>query len=221
MEFVRMKSFLVLIAILGLQCCALFGQQNQQQSLDAMRNFPAYQEAVLKVYQGYESGLSTHCPKIDLDMATRHAKVYAPIQIDAEGHITNGVWVERANGVACGEKRHYSALVIFKEGKPELYSLLPGDSYATPLLQHDAMLQVASAVAAAGAGTSCSPDVIDTALPNGEPAHEGLPWDEKWTVRGCGKLYLLTLHFVPDSTGTGINISPKETVNLPSKTSNR
>ena len=70
-------------------------------------------------------------------------------------------------------------------------------------------------------GTSCSADVIDTVLPNGEPAREGLPWDEKWTVRGCGKLYLMTLHFVPDATGTGINISGKETVNLPGKTSNR
>jgi hypothetical protein len=44
-----------------------------------------------------------------------------------------------------------------------------------------------------------------------------MPWNEKWTVRSCGKLYLVLMHFVPDQTGTGINVNPAETVDLPGK----
>jgi hypothetical protein len=52
-------------------------------------------------------------------------------------------------------------------------------------------------------------------LPNGEPAGAGAPWDEKWTVRACGKKAVVTMHFVPDAKGTTINVTPKETVALP------
>ena len=58
-------------------------------------------------------------------------------------------------------------------------------------------------------------DVIDTALPDGEPGDDKSPWVEKWTVRACGKKLIVTMHFVPDATGTTVTVSLKETVALP------
>ena len=194
-----------------LLCVSVYGQQSTPQALDLIRSSPGYQQAVLRTYQSYESGLSTHCEKIDLDMATRQAKVYGAMQTDDNGDIVSGVWKELTQGVACGEKRLYAALVIIKAGKPGVYSLLPGYSYASPLLQHDAMQYVSIG---AMVGKGCALDVIDTILPSGEPKGSGIPWDEKWTVRGCGKRYLVTVHFLPDETGTTIHVSPQETVAL-------
>jgi len=191
----------------------LAAQPDEQVALDQMRNFPAYLEAIQKVYQEYESGLSTHCPRIDLDLASARAKLYGPLQLDAEGRIENAIWTEQIRGTACGEQRRYTALVLFKQGEPLIYSQLPGDSYASPMLQRDAMLQVAGGVGAAGA--TCTPEVLDTALSNGIPESAGEPWSEKWTVRSCKKRYLVPVHFVPDATGTGINVKAAEIVELP------
>lgn len=205
---------LVPVAIVAaLMSSALAAQSNEQGALDQMRHFPSYQQTIQKVYQDYESGLSTHCPKIDLDMGTARARVLSPLQLNVEGHIVNGGWTEGIEGSACGEHRRYKALVVFKDGQPAVYPALPGDSYASPVLQRDAMLQVAGVVGAAGA--SCQPDVIDTTLPDGEPQKAGMPWTEHWTVRSCEKRYLVPMHFVPDATGTGINVKPAEVVELP------
>lgn len=196
---------------------ALAAQSSEPDALDQMRHFSPYRQAIQKVYQEFESSLSTHCPQIALDMNSGRAKVFAPLQLDAHGHIASGGWTEQIEGVACGEQRRYTAFVMFKDGVPSVYALLPGDSYASAVLQHDAMLQLAGAVAAVGA--SCPPDVLDTVLPAGEPKDASMAWDENWTVRSCGKLYRVPMHFVPDETGTGINVKPAEIVSLPARNS--
>ncbi len=195
---------------------ALAAQASGQDALGQMRHFSLYQQAVQKVYQEYESGLSTRCPRIALDMSSSHATVLVPLQLDANGHIASGAWTERTEGVACGESRRYTAFVTFRDGTPSVYALLPGDSYASPLLQRDAKQQLASAMAVVG--SSCPSDVIDTVLPAGTPKDPGMAWDEKWSVRSCGKLYLVPMHFVPDRTGTGINVKPAEIVSLSGRT---
>jgi hypothetical protein len=104
------------------------------------------------------------------------------------------------------------ASVTIHNGKSEVYGLFPGKSAAGAALQHDA---VQYAGAGAGATGSCQVDVLETSLPDGEPSSSKAPWDEKWTVRACGKRSVVTMHFVPDATGTTINVIPKETVPLP------
>lgn len=188
----------------------------EQVALEQMRQMPAYQQTIDRIYQGYESRLSTHCEAIDLDNASRHAHVTLPLQVDASGYIVRGSWTERTDGVACGEKRRYSAVVVFFDGKPKIFPLWPGDSFADPILQQDAMVQVGAAITVAGGG-ACPPEVLDTALPHGIPKGKGLAWEEKWTVRSCEQRYLVSVHFVLDATGTGINISPKDIVALPGK----
>jgi len=194
----------------------LSAQQNTEEerprAFDTIRSSDSYREAVTGVYQEYESSLTTHCPHIDLNMNTSEAKVYGKIDTDASGNIVNAHWKEMTDGVACGEKRLYVASVTILSGKTAVYGLFPGHSAAGAVLQHDS---VQYAGIGAGAGDSCAVDVLETSLPNGEPSDSKVPWDEKWTVRACGKRSVVTMHFVPNANGTTINVTPKETVALP------
>ena len=204
---------LLLTAWIMAGCCApMVAQQEMPRAFDTIRSSDSYKQAVLAVYQEYESNLSTHCTKIDINMNTSEAKVYGPIQTNANGEIVNAHWKEMTEGVACGEKRKYAASVRIENGKPSVVGLFPGQSAAGAVLQHDA---VQYAGIGAGAAGSCQVDVLDTALPNGEPSGLGVPWDEKWTVRACGKRSVVTMHFIPDAGGTTIRVTPKETVALP------
>jgi hypothetical protein len=210
-----MRRFLSGLTVFGAACvfCApIVAQQDRPRAFDAIRSSDSYRQAVLGVYRDYESSLSTHCAKIEINMNTSQPKVYGSIETDANGKIVDAHWKEITEGVACGEKRSYVASVTIQNRKSAVYGLFPGRSAAGAALQHDA---VQYAGAGAGAAGTCQVDVLDTTLPNGEPSSPKTPWDEKWTVRACGKRSVVTMHFVPDATGTTINVTPKETVALP------
>jgi hypothetical protein len=201
-----------LAVMMSVLCVTTAAQQDTPRAFDTIRSSDSYRQAVLGVYQDYESGLSTHCPKIDVNMNTSQAKVLGSIQTNANGDIVNAHWKEMTDGVACGEKRSYAASVVIQNGKTAVYGLFPGQSAAGAVLQHDA---VQYAAIGAGADASCVVDVLETSLPNGEQSDTKLPWDEKWTIRACGKRSLVTMHFIPGATETTIKVTPKETVALP------
>ena len=196
-----------LSVIVFVLCVTTVAQQATPRAFDTIRSSDSYRQAVLGVYQDYESRLSTHCAKIDINMNTSQAKVLGPIQTNANGDIVNAHWKEMTDGVACGEKRSYVASVVIENGKTAVSALFPGQSAAGVVLQHEAVQY-----AAVGAGASCVVDVLETSLPNGEPGGPNLPWVEKWTVRACGKKSVVTIHFAPEAGGTTISVSPKETV---------
>jgi hypothetical protein len=202
---------LALIFLLGYDS-SVRAQDVPPRAYDEVRSSDSYRKAIAEIYMSYESSLSTHCPKIDVNMNTSEAKVLGPFATDASGKIINGHWKETTDGVACGEKRLYNASVIIKDGRSQVEALFPGHSYAGPQLQRDA---VSYAAIGAGAGQGCVAEILDTALPDGEPSGPKLPWVEKWTVRACGKRAVVTIRFVPDATGTTIEVAPKKTVVLP------
>jgi hypothetical protein len=208
-----MRVLVMAMAVLG-GCGLAMAQQDAPRSYETIRSSESYRKAVAETYMSYESALSTHCPKIDVNMNTSEAKVLGPFETDANGNIVSGTWKETTEGTACGEKRTYNASVVIKEGKPQVLVLFPGHSFAGAVLQRDA---VQYAAAGARAGEGCATEVLDTALPDGEPSGPKVPWVEKWTVRACGRKSVVTMHFVPDATGTTINVSLKETVALPSQ----
>jgi hypothetical protein len=202
----------VSLAIGCMLSTSAFAQESRPRAFDAARSSDSYRKAVLDVYTEYESKLSTHCQKVDVNMNTSQAKIYGQIETNANGDIVNAHWKETTDGVACGEKRSYVASVRVQDGKTTVVGLFPGQSAAGAVLQHDS---VQYAGVGAGAGPTCQVDILETSLPNGAPSDPKAPWDEKWTVRACGKKSLVTMHFVPDATGTTINVTPKETVALP------
>lgn len=206
-----MRRFFVPIVLFAFWASMAAQENNRPRAFDAIRSSDSYRQAVLGAYQDYESGLSTHCSKIDINMNTSEAKIYGKIQTDADGNIVNAYWKEMTDGVACGEKRSYVASVTIQDGKTSVVGLFPGQSAAGAVLQHGA---VQYAAVGAGAG-SCPVDVLETALPNGEPSGPNVAWDEKWTVRACGKKSVVTMHFAPDAKGMTVSVSPKETVPAP------
>lgn len=182
-------------------------------ALEQMRHYAPYREAVQHAYQDYEKSLSGHCPAVAVDPTTAHARVAAPLQLDAQGGIDSGIWTEQMRGVACGETRRFTALVIFRGGNPSVYPVFPGDSFASPRLQRDATVSVASALTVSGA--KCVPEVLDTRLPQGVPTGSRVPWNETWIVRSCDETYRVPVRFIPDATGTGFDIDPKSIQRLP------
>jgi hypothetical protein len=203
-----MRRFSVAFVLFAFWASMAAQENNRPRAFDAIRSSDSYRQAVLGAYQEYESSLSTHCPKIDINMNTSEAKIYGTIETDANGNIVNAHWKEMTDGVACGEKRSYAASVTIQNGKTAVLALFPGQSAAGAVLQHDA---VQYAAVGAGAG-SCPVDVLETSLPNGDPGGPGVAWEEKWTVRVCGKKSVVTIHFAPAAGGTTISVSPKETV---------
>src|ERR1700679_1605003 len=139
-----------LVLIVQVLCASAVAQESRPRAFDTIRSSDSYRQAVLGVYQDYESRLSTHCPKIDINMNTSEAKVYGSIQMDADGNILNASWKEMTEGVACGEKRSYAAWVTIQDRKTAVVALFPGQSAAGAELQHDAV-QYAAVGASAGA----------------------------------------------------------------------
>ena len=188
---------------------AALAQQNPPRAYDTIRASESYRKAITDTYTSYEAALSTHCPRVEVNMNTSEATILGSFQTDANGNIVSGHWRESTDGTACGEKRRYNASVQILNGKPRVLSLYPGHSHASALLQHDA---TPYAAVGAQAGKGCPVEILDTALPEGPPAGDHTPWVEKWIVRACEKKSVVTMHFVPDASGTTINVSLKETV---------
>src|SRR5579862_2875581 len=86
-----------LALILPMLCVGSGAQQDTPRAFYTIRSGDSYRQAVLGVYQDYESRLSTHCSKIDINMNTSEAKVYGAIQTDADGNIVNAQWKERTD----------------------------------------------------------------------------------------------------------------------------
>jgi hypothetical protein len=189
-------------------------QSTPPPAFTSIRASASYKRAIAELHMRYETSLSTHCPKLDLQLQNTTATVLAPFQTDPQGNLISAHWRESTPGTACGETRLYNTSVTIRDGKPQILPLLPGYSLAAPLLQHDAGPYAASATATAST-PDCKPEILNTALPAGQNLDAKHPWIERWTVRACGKQSLVTLHFIPDASGTTIQSTPGETVPLP------
>ncbi len=179
-------------------------------AIAAMRQFPPYRHAVETVFQQYESSLRTHCATIKTDWGKSTVYVATQPALDAQKHIVSGIWVDTVPGEACGQHRRYNAVIIFHDGQPAVLPLFPGESESNPLLQKDTLLYVGTALAAAaGVKSSCHIDILETQLPDGHPAPH-TPWMERWRADACGKQYWLKVNYIPDATGTTIDVKPSD-----------
>ena len=144
--------------------------------------------------------------------------VYQPLQLDAQRKPTAGAWRERVHAQGCGANRALNVLTFVKSpGRLVSGTLLPGTTRADPLLQRDAFRY---AVLAATAPANCrQPYIADTSFAGVEgaanaslpPERRSPPWKEEWIVSACEQRSVVTLHFVPDATGTNITASLNET----------
>jgi hypothetical protein len=205
---------LTLIASLALAAIAspAIAQSPPPAAFDSIRSSANYNTVILTTYKNYEASLSTHCADLEIT-AKQPPHILAAFQLNDKGEILNAAWKEVEDGTACGQHRRYNALVVFREGKATVIGELPGETISSPILQRDSVPYENTAVAA---GPDCKSEVLDTHLVNGLPTRQSngilSPWDEHWDIRSCGKNYVVTMHFIPDATGTTIRTSPGETV---------
>lgn len=188
----------------------LFSQAAHAQeppAVSTVRSAPGFRTAAEGQFNAYEAGLTTHCATVAADWTRATHRVYGQPQTGADGNLVNATWVEVVPGTACGQARHYRVLVVIRAGKARVVSLLPGDSIASPQLEHDAKLPLSGAVAAfVPKGENCAVDVLDTHLAGAPPAAAKQSWNEIWTVSACGKRLSVPIQFVPDIVGEGTSV---------------
>jgi len=146
--------------------------------------------------------------------------IQQPVEFDAAGKPLRGAWKEIVTSEGCGFHKVFNVMsVINTDGSVKRLGLLPGTSHADMFLERDAIVQ-ARAAAVATLPKDCKQVlIVDTAFvaQEGVPAAKTLPgrdphpWREEWTLKGCDVSAIVTLHFVPDATGTGIQAALGET----------
>lgn len=212
------------LALLGTVACVLLSGVAAAQTsapdpvaaiIQKNRVLPGFRQALQANFTKYESGLTTHCDKVELDWDAAHTQVLQRGTVLPSGQADGTVWEESVPGHACGESRDYRALIVLRAGGGQIQPLLPGDGWAGPLLERDTMVQVAAA-AAIYTHDRCPVDVIRTHLTEGKPStNPKAPWTELWTVRSCGKQFGLPVTFTPDESGGGTSMSVNATKAVP------
>jgi hypothetical protein len=176
-------------------------------AIAVVRTAEGFRQAAEKNFNAYESNLTTHCPTATVDWLHATHKVYGQPTAGADGGLVNATWVETAPGSACGQNRRYRVLVTIRAGKANVASLLPGESFASPTLEVDAVQPLAKATAEfVPKGQKCAVDVLDTRLEGPAPTASKQPWNEVWTVATCNRRLNVPIRFVPDAVGDGTSI---------------
>lgn len=134
-------------------------------------------------------------------------------KFDASGAPVSGQWRVVGQIEGCGKTRTMSILYVFNpDGRMARVGLLPGTTTADLRLQRDAMMYAGLGMVAIAPKDCKDVKVADTKFVAFDGAAPPAPadfgkrsWIEEWTVRSCGVSGVVTMHFVPDATGTNIS----------------
>lgn len=147
-------------------------------------------------------------------------EILSPIEF-RDGAPVNGVWMQRINVQGCKWSKFLNTLSLAQNGAIRRAETAPGMTAADPFLQRDLGVQVlpfavALVVAARGKkGDECTTfRVVDTEIVGvtGPPVANALqpgarPFREIWTaLTKCDDVVKIPVDFVPNSTGTGMNV---------------
>lgn len=136
----------------------------------------------------------------------------APV-FDEIGNPTRGAWRMVGRMEGCGQSKVLNLRYWFApEGRLMRSTTLPGTTIAVPLLQKDALFYAQAAMVRLTPKDCKESAVIDTRFlrlgdvsPQARPGMESHVWDEEWQVRACGVVGTVSMHFIPDATGTTIS----------------
>jgi hypothetical protein len=181
---------------------------------------PSKQELVLMAAKRSPVVLQNPCPAAKFTLIN-DVSIYKPLEFDQSNNITAGAWQQSVTEEGCGQKRLLKVLMYFSPQSKCIkgFPLFPGTTHTDPILQKDA---INHAVMAAS-----SPELVGCKLVyvanteflrfTGNPlmGAKGKPWDELWTLNICTKKAVVTMHFIPDSTGTTIRTCLAETKFFP------
>ena len=200
---------------------AMFTSPVRHASADDKANFskmvsdPTEQQQVLKAAKLSGVVVNSPCPSANFTILNQF-QIYKPLVFDGSGHPMDGAWKQSVAQKGCGQDRVLNVVFWLDpnthavNGRP----LFPGTTRSDPTLQKDAM--PFAGMAARWPEKDCKTGYVETTEFLAETGTlvegaKGKPWDELWTLTSCTKVAKVTLHFVPDSTGTTIHSSFQET----------
>jgi len=173
---------------------------------------PDHRAALLQAAQAVAALQPRPCPKATY-VTTGDIALLQPLKLDAKGQPIGGVWKESVTETGCETTRVLNALtMVAPNGMLRTRPLLPGSTITDPQLQADSVQYAAAGMGEMPPGCD-EGGVVDTAFVgvDGEPAGAkpppgGVlkPWTETWTLQACNKRAQVTMHFIPDPSGTEI-----------------
>ncbi len=184
--------------------------------LQAFTRSPAYLALLNRVVSGLPPEVYRRCPALVSNGST--VRLMKPVSFGPDGFPVAGSWKQSFPVSGCGAD---TTLNLFIEataaGKLNTVVGMPGETQASPLLQHDAFpfartstLQLAPDCAAFRVANTRFDRFEAPLKPDRNPPIDpaARPWRETWTLAGCGKSYDVELSFVPQGPGTVIAAAP-------------
>lgn len=174
---------------------------------------PEYQQQALEAAKKSMTWVKRPCDAVTFTGVAKMGISQKP-EFDIAHNLIAGAWKQSVVAHGCGEDRQFNVLFLVDQQKQlRAAPLNPGTSRADPILQKDGGIY---AVTAAGPSPKGCKDlyIADTkfiTFESSAPNAPAPPWTEEWTINQCNDLSIVTMHFVPDATGTGIHTVPKET----------
>ena len=182
---------------------------------------PVQHDAVIDSMSRAWSQIVGACDSVSI--ADTRITLAGPITFKTDGTPAAGQWMESTEVSGCGTKRRLNVLtVVAPDGRLMHVATLPGDTIADPTLQRDSLYSVLAAAAPVVPEDCADTHLTDTKFVgfDGPPAKDtatgrpARPWHEQWTVVGCGKAALVTLHYAPDGDRMSIRAVPNETKSI-------
>jgi hypothetical protein len=205
----------------ALALCLLSVEQafaEEKVDFSKMVSDPMEQKQVLNTAKRSGVFINNPCPSAELTILDQFA-LYKPMAFDSSGHPIAGAWKQSVAEKGCGQDRILNVFFWLDPNKAiGAMPLFPGMTRADPVLQKDAMPY--AAIAAQWPEKDCKIGYMENTEFLKETAErlegaKGEPWDELWTLASCTKKAQVTMHFIPDKTGTTIHTSRQETKFLP------
>jgi hypothetical protein len=170
---------------------------------------PANRQAVLALIQDQAARMPGECRA--LTFTTAHISVSTVPHFDAAGRPLHGQWKESWTATGCGKSKIFNVETFARDnGAVSRLVLMPGTTQAPPGLQSDALLHAVTAAITPSGGCQ-DRTVLDTAFLGYDGAtaqgNAVRPWHEDWTVNACGTVSVVTVHFTPDSSPSGIRVT--------------
>ena len=211
-----------LVAVLAInvlsvgQACA-----DDKVNFSKMVSDPVELQQVLRIAKQSGVVVNNPCPSANFSILNRFA-FFKPMAFDDSGRPIQGAWKQSVAEKGCGRELLLNVFFDLDSSSHAVKAmpLFPGTTRANPILQKDAMPH--AAMAAQWPEKNCQHGYMENTeflKEIGEPL-EGTtarPWDELWTLTSCTKKAKVTLHFIPDKTGTTIHTSLQETTFLPNE----
>lgn len=171
----------------------------------------------------------SHFPSCDaLTTGPAAYKVLKPVRMGEDGVPKGGMWKASLLVQGCGKARIINAFFFVGKGHKVFFAqAIPGTTKGDFRLQSDTVRYVL--MAASVHNKDCKTNAItNSRFERLEPANDtaktgaallgvqlaGRQWREAWTVASCGRFFEVSVRYLTDTTGTTINASSKDVVEI-------